>query len=112
VVLVSSDIGRNKPYKKVRNGTDVLNGRLFFEILKTFSEQYPDFLGFLDEVTDDISQECSKIALDLKGSQWQLIEQFFNAENNKFLFSQRYSENIGEDYDIPSWIKEIRVWLE
>ena len=91
---------------------DSLNGRLFFETLKTFSNEYPEFLGFLDEITDDISHESSKIALDLKGSQWELIEKFFNTDNNKYVFSQRYIEKIGDDYDVPSWIQEIRGWLE
>lgn len=90
---------------------DALNGKLFYETLKTFSEEYPHFLSFLDDITEDISHECSKIALDLKASQWELIDNFFNTNNNKFLFSQRYIEKVG-DYDVPSWILEIRGWLE
>jgi len=90
---------------------DTLNGKLFYETLKTFSEEYPDFLGFLDEITDDISHDYSKIALDLKSSQWELIDKFFNIGNNKFLFSKCYIEKIGDEYEVPSWIQEIRGWL-
>lgn len=90
---------------------DTLNGKLFFETLKTFAGEYPSLLGFIGEITDDIPHECSKIALDLKSSQWKLIDQFFNTGNSKFLFSQRYIEKIGNDYEVPSWIQEIRGWL-
>lgn len=90
---------------------DSLNGRLFFETLKTFSEDYPELLGFLSEITNEISHESSKIALDLRSSQWELIDQFFNTDNNKYLFSQRYIEKIGDDYEVPTWILEIRGWL-
>ncbi len=72
----------------------------------------PDQLAFLNEITDEITQDSSKIALDLKASQWNLIEQFFNMDNNKFLFSKRYTEGINNgSYKVPSWIDEIRSWL-
>ncbi len=58
-----------------------------------------------------VSHECSKIALDLKASQWELIDNFFNTNNNKFIFSQRYIEKVDE-YDVPPGILEIRGWLE
>lgn len=90
---------------------DALNGKLFFETLCTFTESYPEQLNFLNEITDEISQESSKIALDLKASQWSQIEQFFDMDNNKFLFSQRYVESMDDKYDVPSWIEEIRGWL-
>lgn len=90
---------------------DTLNGKLFFETLSTFIKIYPENLSFLSEIEDDISQESSKIALDLKVSQWSQIEDFFNKDNNKFLFSQKYVESIGVKYDVPSWIVEIRGWL-
>tara|TARA_B110000503_G_scaffold134220_1_gene212878 strand:- start:71 stop:1996 length:1926 start_codon:yes stop_codon:yes gene_type:complete len=90
---------------------DALNGKLFYETLKTFSGEHPHFLSFLDDITEDISHECAKFALDLKTSQWELIDDFFNTDNNKFLFSQRYIEK-ADEYDTPSWILEIRDWLE
>lgn len=103
---------QSNPVSPATEIEDSLNGKLFFETLKTFSEEYQGDLGFLDEITDEISHESSRIALDLKNSQWQLIDQFFNTNNNKYLFSQRYIEKIGDDYEVPSWIQEIRSWLE
>ena len=89
---------------------DALNGKLFHETLKTFSEQYP-YLSFIHEMTDEISHEPSRLALDLKESQWNSIDEFFSIDNNKYLFSQRYIEK-ADVYEIPSWILEIRGWLE
>ncbi|QUX92308.1 hypothetical protein CYL31_13265 [Marinomonas sp. A3A] len=90
---------------------DALNGKLFYETLCSFVDIYPEQLSFLSEIVDDISQESSKIALDLKASQWAKIEQFFDLDNNKFLFSKRYAEAVNVDYIEPSWIEEIRRWL-
>lgn len=102
---------QSNPVSPATEIEDSLNGKLFFETLKTFSEEYPTFLSFLGEITNEISHESSKIALDLKSSQWESIEQFFDTDNNKYLFSQRYIEKIGKDYEVPSWIQEIRSWL-
>lgn len=90
---------------------DTLNGKLFFETLKSFSIAHPDQLGFLDDITEDPTQEYSKISLDLKGSQWGLIDTFFNLENNKFAFAKAYTKGINDSFTIPSWIQEIRGWL-
>lgn len=90
---------------------DSLNGKLFYETLCTFIDSYPDKLSFLHEIEDEITQESSRIALDLKASQWGEIEQFFDLDNNKFSFSKRYVEAISDEYAVPSWIEEIREWL-
>lgn len=90
---------------------DALNGKLFYETLCSFIEKYPEQLSFLKENEYEISQESSRIALDLKPSQWIKIEQFFDLDNNKFLFSKRYSETLNNEHAVPSWIEEIRGWL-
>ena len=84
---------------------------MFYETLCTFIDSYPDKLSFLHEIEDEITQESSRIALDLKASQWGEIEQFFDLDNNKFSFSKRYVEAISDEYAVPSWIEEIREWL-
>lgn len=91
---------------------DALNGKLFLKVLRTFSNEYPELLGFLDEITEDVSHVSTKISLDLKGSQWDMIDTFFNTENNKFVFAQKYVENLNDSYHIPEWIQEIRDWLK
>lgn len=90
---------------------DALNGKLFYETLCSFIEKYPEQLGFLNEIEYETSQESSRIALDLKPSQWIKIEQFFDLDNNKFLFSKLYAEAVNDEYVVPSWIEEIRGWL-
>ncbi len=76
-------------------------------------EEVTNYLTDTDqlEFADEITQESSKIALDLKPSQWAEIERFFDSDNNKFLFSKRYAEAINDDYAVPSWIDEIKGWL-
>jgi len=102
---------QSNPVSPATEIEDALNGRLFFETLCVFSSDYPDKLGFLSDITEEVTQESSKISLDLRSSQWELIDQFFNLDNNKFKFSQKYIENIGEEFEEPSWIQEIRGWL-
>ena len=91
---------------------DALNGRLFLATLREFSTEYPEQLGFLSEITEEVSENSSKLSLDLKSSQWELIDSFFNTDNNKFLFAQKYVSLISDDYEVPAWIQEIRGWLE
>ncbi|OYY73485.1 MAG: hypothetical protein B7Y40_09620 [Gammaproteobacteria bacterium 28-57-27] len=90
---------------------DTLNGKLFHETLSTFTETNPELLGIFDSPQAEISQEYSRIALDLKTSHWEIIEGFFNTGNNKFIFAQRYADRIGAEHEIPSWIQTIREWL-
>ena len=103
---------QSNPVSPATEIEDTLNGKLFLDTLMTFSKEYPEYLGFLGGLTDEVSQKCSKLALDLKRSQWDLINNFFSADNNKFVFSKRYIERIGSEYEIPSWIQEIRGWLK
>ncbi len=86
---------------------DSLNGKLYFETLKTFIPEYSQLL-FLNEIKDEISESSSFFALDLKTSQSKIIKSFFDTGNNKYLFAKRYSDALTSDYKIPEWIKEIR----
>lgn len=89
-----------------------LNGRLFLITLKTFQEDYPELLSFLDEITEEVSENSTYFSLDLRTSQWTQIEQFFDVDNNKFLFAKKYVENMDDTYEIPLWIHEIRTLIE
>lgn len=91
---------------------DALNGKLFLITLREFAAEYPDQLGFLNEITQEVSENATKLSLDLKGSQWEKIDEFFNFENNKFLFAQKYVSLINDEYEVPAWIQEIRGWLK
>lgn len=91
---------------------DALNGKLFLTTLREFSDGYPEQLGFLTEITEEVSENATKLSLDLKGSQWEKIDDFFNIGNNKFLFAQKYVSLTSDAYEVPAWIQEIRGWLE
>ena len=103
---------QSNPVSPATEIEDALNGKLFLKVLKTFSKEYPELLSFLNEIPEDVSHVSAKISLDLKSSQWAMIDDFFNAGNNKFLFAQKYVENIDCSYDVPSWVEEIRDWLK
>lgn len=91
---------------------DALNGKLFLKTLLEFQNEHPEQLDFLNiEMVESTLECCSRYALDLRGSEWEKIEDFFNIDNNKYLFAKKYCENIGDDYEVPDWVTEIRNWL-
>lgn len=90
---------------------DALNGQLFLDTLKHFREEYSDILNFIDHVPNIVPQSCSKISLDLRSSEWKLIDDFFNRDNNKYRFAQKYVELMSDQHSTPEWIEEIRGWL-
>jgi hypothetical protein len=61
----------------------------------------------LNDITDP-SQESVYFALDLSPSKLKLLDNFFNAGNNKFDFAKKYVSKIGEDYEVPDWIDNIK----
>ena len=89
---------------------DVLNGKVFYNTLKSFVERYPDFLSFVDNTTKE--EIPSYFALDLKPSDQKKLDAFFNAEvENKVAFANKYVENCSETDAIPSWVDDIKGML-
>lgn len=89
---------------------DVLNGKVFYNTLKSFVERYPDFLSFVDNTTKE--EIPSYFALDLKPSDQKKLDAFFNAEvENKVAFANKYVENCSETDVIPSWVDDIKGML-
>ena len=89
-----------------------LNGRLFLDTLRSFLPDYEELLDFIGEIDQEVSENSTHFALDLKGSQWGNIDLFFNDGNNKFDFAKRYVASLNDIYHVPLWIQEIRGWLE
>lgn len=103
---------QSNPVSPATEIEDTLNGKLFLKTLLEFQSEHPEQLNFLNiDMVESTPECCSKYALDLRGSEWEKIEEFFNIDNNKYLFARKYCENIGDDYEIPGWITEIRNWL-
>lgn len=89
---------------------DVLNGRLFYEVLLDFKQKYPELLDFAIE-EKQISEESSYFALDLKPTERKKLKQFFDRDDNKYEFANKYVERIDDNYTVPNWITEIRDFI-
>ena len=66
-----------------------------------------EFLGSYPEATEDLSF----FALDLRESEREAIEKFFDEGNNKFIFAEKYVTGLTPEMVVPSWITEIRDWV-
>lgn len=90
---------------------DALNGIAFHKSLLYFKSDYPNELSFLSENINK-TDAPSGIALNLRPTDSDLLDTFFNIGNNKCLFARRYVEILKQDeYQIPSWIQEIKDFL-
>lgn len=93
---------------------DVLNGKAFYNTLLTFKSDYSAHLGFLDDYTiDDVSECCSRSAINFRKNEVNDIKNFFDEANVKYNFSKKYCELLddGNTYEIPDWIEEIREFF-
>ena len=90
---------------------DVLNGKVFYNTLKSFAEKYAESLIFVDD--NAIKEEIpSYFALDLKPSEQLKLDGFFNTEVGiKVAFAKKYVENCSENDVIPSWVEDIKGML-
>lgn len=86
---------------------DALNGKLFFETLKEFEKSHSEIETIISGI-ENPEEIASFYALDLSPSKQTLLEKFFDTENVKFDFAVKYSEKIGDEYQTPEWIEEIK----
>ncbi|WP_422356685.1 AAA family ATPase [Roseivirga pacifica] len=86
---------------------DALNGKLFFETLKEFEESHSEIETIIAGI-EEPAEVASFYALDLSPSKQKLLEKFFDTGNVKFEFALKYSEKVGDDYQTPEWIEEIK----
>lgn len=88
---------------------DALNGKLFYETLKEFAGEINNepLCALFDSATED----NSRFALDLRASEIDAIEAFFNKGNNKYIFSKSYVSRLSDEYKTPSWINEVQGWI-
>lgn len=107
--LVSLVNIQSNPMSPKTEVEDVLNGKLFYETLQTFVSDNSR-LEFLDSYPE-ASEDLSYFALDLRESEREAIEKFFDEGNNKFIFAEKYVTELTPEMVVPSWITEIRDWL-
>ena len=86
---------------------DTLNGKLFYETLLEFKDNFPELENVLNDITEP-SEESVYFALDLSPSKLKLLDNFFNVGNNKFDFAKKYVSKSGDDYEVPDWIDNIK----
>ena len=90
---------------------DVLDGDTYCRTLKTFSQNYED-LNFINDMDATDITNVSAHVFDLKESQKQIIHNFFQSENTKFEFAQKYIEMLQSNTgNVPTWIKDIKDWF-
>ncbi|MFM2313810.1 MAG: hypothetical protein RLZZ04_3086 [Cyanobacteriota bacterium] len=103
-ILVKIDSNLVSPGTEIE---DSLNGRIFFETLKEFEENYSELSSIIDGINNP-SEESTYFALDLSPSKQELLKNFFDVDNNKFEFSKKYVEKINDEYKVPEWIEDIK----
>ncbi|WP_276978119.1 AAA family ATPase [Flavobacterium filum] len=86
---------------------DALNGKLFFETLVEFRDAYPELENIIKDINEPL-EVASYYALDLSPSKQQILDNFFNADNNKFDFANKYVTKLTDAYQIPDWIDNLK----
>ncbi|MFJ5250079.1 AAA family ATPase [Serratia liquefaciens] len=104
VTLVNIDSNPISPETEIEHG---LNASIYYDTLIDFSHEYPE-LNFVREIPRPDKNEESFDPLDLKGSEKQIITDFFDKDNNKFRFAKNYIQRIHESIPTPQWIQELR----
>jgi hypothetical protein len=103
-VLVNIDSNPVSPKTEIE---DALNGKIFFETLKDFQDNYTELSNVINSINDP-TEESTYFALDLSLTKQKLLESFFDKDNNKFEFARKYVEKISSEYKIPEWIEDIK----
>jgi predicted ATP-dependent endonuclease of OLD family len=86
---------------------DCLNGKLFFETLKEYETDNPELSHLIKEINEP-TEESTYFALDLPLSKQRILEKFFDKNNHKFEFAEKYCEKINMGYKVPDWIEDIK----
>ncbi|HEY1055795.1 MAG TPA: ATP-binding protein, partial [Emticicia sp.] len=103
-VLIKIDSNPVSPKTEIE---DSLNGKLFFETLLEFREAHPELENIIKDI-ENPSEEASYFALDLSPSKQKILENFFNANNNKFEFANKYVSKLTDSYQVPDWIDNLK----
>jgi predicted ATPase len=90
---------------------DSLNGKAFYNTLKSYKEYYTELLDFVN-IEEDKPEVPSYFAMDLAPSLYRNLLAFFDSDNNKYDFANSYIEVLENDkYEIPTWITEIKEFI-
>ena len=113
--LVQVDSNPSSPETEIENS---LNGKIFFKALKEFENNFPKLLEITQQIEKDQiktqkKEKESYFYLDLSPSQNQILDDFFNINNNKINFAKKYVEimKIYKEFKVPEWIQQIKEEL-
>lgn len=93
---------------------DALEGKLFYDTLCSFKDQYD--LDFIDTISINETKSglSSYYAMDLRPSEREKLDRFFNDHKgkNKVLFATQYVKLLTHNHnEEPKWINEIRQYF-
>ena len=91
---------------------DALNGKLFYEVLKFFKNDFRDLLDFINKEAT-MPEIPSYFSLDLRPSEKSKLDQFFSIKSgeNKLRFAEKYTSLLVGDYATPTWIQELKMMI-
>ncbi len=103
-ILVNIDSNPVSPETEVELA---LNGEIHLETLIDFIDENEE-LAFLKEMTPSEKNIESFNYLDLRQNEKDVIDNFYNKGNNKYLFAKKYISKAQREHETPSWILELR----
>lgn len=103
-ILVKIDSNPVSPATEIE---DVLNANVYYNTLLYFADRY-EYLKFVRDIENPAEGLESFSCLDLRPSEKELINKFFDDENNKYSFAEKYVSLMNKENSIPDWINEIR----
>lgn len=108
--LVNIDSNPKSPPTEIE---DSINGKAFYEVLKSFKKAYPELLSFVITTTEK-EEIPSFYALDLRPSEYKNLLSFFDSGNIKYEFTKAFIEEFNSEtaYTEMGWINEIRTFFE
>jgi hypothetical protein len=86
---------------------DCLNGHVFHKTLLSYSNDYPS-INFVNTTPVKDKKNESGDYYDLRTTEKEAIFEFFNSNNMKFEFANKYNELIESSDVVPAWIEEIK----
>lgn len=108
VNLVKIDANPTSPATEIEQA---LNAKFFLKTLKTF---LPDgTIGFIKRIEEtEVEDNEESFTIDFTRKESHAIQNFFDKDNNKFVFANRYISKIEDLTPITSWVSEIRSFFE
>ena len=90
---------------------DILNGKIVYNLLKEYKEDYPELLEFIDTSLEKEEKEAF-YSLNLRPSETISLNSFYDINNIKFDFAKKYITLNRAGNITPTIITEIKSFFE